>query len=337
MNTKKTAVVLINVGTPDSPDRKSVNKYLKQFLNDPEVIDIPAFFRYILVNFIIIPFRTGKSTKLYKKLWSKEGSPLLVYTKILVKKLNQQPDGNTSFYYAMRYGNPTICDVFAEIEKENYDEIIVFPMFPQYASSTTGTIKKYCNKIADDFNLIGKIKYIDQFYNHPSFIEAFAKRMNDYKPDEYDHVVFSFHGLPIRHMRKIHPQINPENCNCETELPEYGLYCYKATCYETARLIARKAGLEKDNYSVAFQSRLSKNWLSPFTDEVINGFATKGIKSVLVIAPSFVTDCLETIIEIGDEYQKLFIKKGGDQLTLVESLNDQDVWVQSIKEIIQTV
>ncbi|MFO7829640.1 MAG: ferrochelatase [Bacteroidales bacterium] len=130
MNTKKTAVVLINIGTPDKPDRKSVNKYLKQFLNDPEVIDIPAFFRYILVNFIIIPFRTGKSTKLYKKLWSKEGSPLLVYTKKLVKKLNQQPGGNTSFYYAMRYGNPTIRDVFTEIEKKNYDEIVVFPMFP---------------------------------------------------------------------------------------------------------------------------------------------------------------------------------------------------------------
>ena len=337
MNTKKIAVVLINVGTPDSPDRKSVKKYLKQFLNDPEVIDIPAFFRYILVNFIIIPFRTGKSTKLYKKLWSKEGSPLLVYTEKLLEKLNQQQDGSTNFYYAMRYGNPTIRDVFAEIEKGSYDEIVVFPMFPQYASSTTGTIKKYCNRIADDFNLIVKIKYIDQFYNHPSFVEAFATRLNVHKPDEYDHVVFSFHGLPLRQMRKIHPQINPENCNCETELPDYGHYCYKATCYETARLIALNTGITKNNYSVAFQSRLSKNWLQPFTDDILTLLAHKGIKSVLVIAPSFVTDCLETIVEIGEEYQNLFLKHGGERLTLVESLNCKDVWTQSIKEIIQTV
>ncbi|MFO7843671.1 MAG: ferrochelatase [Bacteroidales bacterium] len=329
----KKAVVLINVGTPDNPDRKSVKKYLKQFLNDPDVIDIPAFFRYILVNFIIIPFRTRKSAKLYKKLWSGEGSPLLVYTKKLVEKLNQQTDGNTSFYYAMRYGNPAIRDVFAEIEKENYDEIVVFPMFPQYASSTTGTVIKYCKKLAEKLNLVDKIRYIEQFNSHPLFVKAFTTRVNDYKPDKYDHVVFSFHGLPLRQIRKIHPEIHPENCNCVSELPEYGHYCYKATCYETTRLMAKKVGVKKENYSVAFQSRLSRNWLQPFTDEFIAQLAYEGKKSILVVAPSFVTDCLETIVEIGDEYNKLFKANGGERLTLVDSLNTTDLWVSAIKHI----
>ena len=328
------AVVLINVGTPDNPERKSVKKYLKQFLNDPEVIDIPAFFRYILVNLIIIPFRTGKSTKLYKKLWTSKGSPLLVYTKKLLEKLNQTTDGNTTYYYAMRYGSPTIRDVFAEIEKENYNEITVLPMFPQYASSTTGTVIKYCKKLAKELNLPDKIKYIEQFYNHPLFVEAFVTRVKDYKPDKYDHIVFSFHGLPLRHIRKSHPGIHPENCNCASELPEHGHYCYKATCYETARLIVEKAGLKKENYSVAFQSRLSRNWLKPFTDEVLTHLAMGGNSSVLVIAPSFVTDCLETIVEIDDEYNKLFKANGGGRLTLVDSLNATDLWVSAVRHIV---
>ncbi len=321
MNTKKTAVVLINVGTPDHPDKKWVKEYLKQFLNDPEVIDISAFLRYILVNFIIIPFRSGKSTKLYKKLWKAEGSPLLVYTQKLVKKLNQQP-GNKQYFYAMRYGNPNLRDTFSEITKLNFDEIIVFPMFPQYASSTTGSAIKFSNKIVTDLQIQEKIKYIGQFYNHPLFVNAFAERLKDYSPEKYDYVIFSFHGLPLRHIKKIHPQVNPENCNCEIAMPEYGLNCYKATCYETARLIAQKAGVNKENYSVAFQSRISKNWLNPFTDDLIKELARKGIKSVLVIAPAFVTDCLETIVEIGDEYHSLFLKDGGERLTLVVSLND---------------
>ena len=335
MNTKKTAVVLINVGTPDSPDRKSVKKYLKQFLNDPEVIDIPAFLRYILVNFMIIPFRAGTSAKLYEKLWNAEGSPLLVYTQNLVNKLNQQP-GNQQYFYAMRYGNPNLRDTFSEIKKLNYDEIVVFPMFPQYASSTTGSAIKYSDKIAAELEINDKIKYIDQFYNHPLFVNAFTGRLKSYSPDKYDYVIFSFHGLPLRHIRKIHPQVNPEDCNCEIVMPEYGHYCYKATCYETARLIAQKAGLVNDNYSVAFQSRLSNNWLSPFTDDVIKELAKKGIKSVLIIAPAFVTDCLETILEIGDEYQSLFLKHGGERLTLVESLNDWDDWAAMIPQIIDS-
>jgi ferrochelatase len=174
------------------------------------------------------------------------------------------------------------------------------------------------------------VKITGQFYSHPAFIEAFASQIKKYDPHKYDHVLFSFHGLPLRHIQKSHPEVDYVTCNCENELPAHGAFCYKATCFETTRLLTKRLNLVAGSYSVSFQSRLSKNWLTPFTDKRLEELIAAGKKKVLIVAPSFVADCLETIVEIGEEYKTLFKQLGGEELTLVESLNDNDDWIDAI-------
>ena len=180
---------------------------------------------------------------------------------------------------------------------------------------------------------IPSLHIISQFYDHPAFVEAFAKRINDYQPGNYDHILFSYHGLPNRQINKIHPQVPVHNCHCENEMPPHGSLCYRAQCFATTRLLAGKLDLPPERYSTAFQSRLSKNWMTPFADKTIVELAEKGIRKLLVVAPSFVADCLETTVEIGFEYDELFIKSGGEKLQLVESLNSEDCWVEALMEI----
>jgi len=331
---KRTAVLLINVGTPDSPSVGDVKKFLSEFLNDKRVITIPAPLRWLLVNLIIIPFRAKKSTNLYKKLWTNKGSPILHYSNRLVEKLNNSCNENTRFFVGMRYGNPSIQSALNQIKKFNPDQIIVFPLYPQYASSTTESAFDAVKKELKTLEISSEIIYINQFYNNQEFIKVFAELIRRNNPMDYDHIIFSYHGLPLSHIHALHPAINSVHCKCESEMPEHGTFCYKATCYHTTRLLASELGLEEIQYSTTFQSRLSKKWISPFTDDVIVDLAQKGVKKILVIAPSFVTDCLETIIEIENEYQKVFIKNGGQKLNLVRSLNDSDIWVDAILNIL---
>jgi len=331
---KRKAVLLINVGTPNSPEIGDVKKFLSEFLNDKRVITIPAPLRWLLVNLIIIPFRAKKSTNLYKKLWTNKGSPILHYSNRLVEKLNNSCNENTRFFVGMRYGNPSIQSALNQIKKFNPDQIIVFPLYPQYASSTTESAFDAVKKELKTLEISSEIIYINQFYNNQEFIKVFAELIRRNNPMDYDHIIFSYHGLPLSHIHALHPAINSVHCKCESEMPEHGTFCYKATCYHTTRLLASELRLEKKQYSVAFQSRLSKNWISPFTDNVIVDLAEKGIKKILVIAPSFVTDCLETIVEIEDKYRELFIKNGGQKLSLVKSLNDSDNWGDAILSII---
>ncbi len=331
----KKALILVNVGTPDSPVKKDVKAFLKPFLNDKYVIDIPWLARTLLVNGIIIPFRLNNSTKLYQRLWTENGSPLLHYQNSLTSKLNELLSENYDVYSAMRYGNPSITKALKEIKKNSYSEIVVFPMYPQYATSTTETTIQNVQKLANQLKLNVPIRFIEQFYNHPAFIKAFAENISKHNPDNYDHIIFSYHGLPVRQVNKLHPQHNGIQCRCEKELPEYGKQCYKATCYETSRLLAGKCNIKPHNYTVSFQSRLSKNWLTPFTDKVLEQLLADGKKKILVVAPAFVADCLETVVEISFEYQKDFIEKGGEKLTLVESLNDNNSWAQAIAQLIQ--
>lgn len=331
---KKTAVILINVGSPERPVRKDVRKYLSQFLNDPYVIDLPWLMRKILVNLIIIPFRAAKSTQLYQKIWSNEGSPLIVNTHKLVEKLNGINQDKYHFYAGMRYGKPSISSVIEKVKMEKFDELIIFPLFPQFATSTSGTAIEKALALIREWDPTFPIRVIRQFHDEPSFIQAFAEKIKSCEPDAYDHVLFSFHGLPNRHIHKIHPGKNVEQCECEISIPSWGKYCYKAACYETARHIAKQYGFKELNYSVAFQSRLSKNWLTPFTEDRIIELAEKGLRKVLVVAPSFVSDCLETIYEIEEEYAEVFSSHGGEQLTLVKSLNDDDAWVTSILRLV---
>ena len=337
MVTTKTAVLLINVGTPDSPSVKDVRKYLFRFLNDRRVIDIPWLLQKILVNLIIVPFRAPKSAKLYRLLWTEKGSPLLFHSNSVRIKLQEQLGFRYKVFIAMRYGNPSLHNVLDEIHSEGFTKIIVLPMFPQYASSSTGTAKAEVMDQVKRWNVIPEIKFIGQFYNNQGFIDSFAERIRFYQPERFDHIIFSYHGLPVRHISRIHPGVDCQTCTCNLQFPEHGEHCYKATCYETTRLIAAKLGLKKEDYSQGFQSRLSDKWLKPFTDKLLVQKAKEGVKNLLIVAPAFVADCLETTVEIGIDYREMFIQAGGNDLVYVESLNDMPQWISVLKEIIEKV
>ncbi|HAG15047.1 MAG TPA: ferrochelatase [Bacteroidales bacterium] len=332
-NSRK-AILLLNVGTPDKAELGSVRKYLSEFLNDPLVVDLPWLLRKILVNLIIVPFRAPKSTKLYQQVWETNGSPLLSNTLKLQTKLQAKIGGGDQVFIAMRYGNPSIRLALNQIKKGAFDQLILVPLFPQYAQSTSQTAIQEVKRLVATLNDFPPLKIVGQFYNHPEFIQAWVSRAKEYDLNLFDHFVFSFHGLPLSHIQKIHPHHDNANCMCNIEMPPNGQDCYKATCYATARQLAFALNLKTHNYSIAFQSRLSKNWLSPFTDKVILRLAKEGKKKVLIFAPSFVADCLETKVELGVEYADLFRKAGGEKLQLLESLNDTDAWVKALYAII---
>lgn len=332
---RKTAVIITNLGTPDSTKTSDVRKYLFQFLNDRRVIDIPLILQKILVNLIIVPFRAPKSAKIYRILWTDKGSPLLYYTENLVRKLNERSDGSRDYFLAMRYGNPGIPEVMEDLRAKGYDNFVVFPMYPQYASSTTGSTHQEFMDVVKKWEVIPDMTFIGQFYDDEDFIKLFANKIASYNPEEYDHVVFSYHGLPIRHVNKTHPGHKYPECRCDLKMPEFGKYCYSATCHETTRKLVKELGLSEDKYTVAFQSRLDNKWLKPFSDKVLDKLAKEGKKKVLITAPSFVADCLETNVELGVEYKEEFDEAGGEELVMVDSLNDSDEWVNVIENIIK--
>ncbi|HEX7583589.1 MAG TPA: ferrochelatase [Prolixibacteraceae bacterium] len=334
MKNKKIAVILINVGTPDEPTVKAVRRYLSEFLNDRRVIDIPLILQKILVNLIIVPFRAPKSTRLYQRLWTEKGSPLLYFSERIQDGLQQKLDSKADIFMAMRYGNPSLGKALAAIQKGSYDRLLVLPMFPQYASSTSGTAIQAVMDQVRTWNTIPEIHAINQFYDHPAFLDAFADQILSYHPEKYDHVIFTYHGLPNRHLEKNHPVESILTCNCENALPEFGRFCYKATCYQTTRELVKRLNLQPGQYSVSFQSRLLNNWMTPFTDQNLVTRANQGIKNILVVAPSFVADCLETTVEIGMEYKELFVANGGQSLRMVESLNDSPRWIAAMEEIL---
>jgi len=324
------ALILVNTGTPDSHGLKDVKKFLSEFLNDPRVIDLPLIVRKILVNLVIVPFRSQRSAGMYKKLWTKEGSPLLVNLEKLVAGLQKMTGNKCMVYGAMRYGNPSLKETLGKIKRESYNEIIIFPLYPHYASSTTGSVQDLIKKEIFTRETRPSIRFINQYYSHHLFIEAFFENIRHYDPWKYDHILFSYHSLPIRHINNVHPEISLNKCNCNERMPDYGKYCYRATCYETTRLLAEKLELNSDSFSTSFQSRLNKNWLTPFTDQVLKKLASTNKKRVLVVAPSFVADCLETIVEIQDEYKSFFQQAGGEELVLVKSLNYSQKWIDAI-------
>ena len=331
----KTCILLVNLGTPDSPSVKDVRKYLFEFLNDPRVIDIPAIARFFLVNFIIVPFRAPKSAIIYKQLWTDKGSPILIYGESVKEKLQQSLEKNFDVELAMRYRKPSLESVLERMQKKNYEKIIVFPMFPQYASATTGSIHDKVMEIISKWWVIPEIKFISQFYDNEGFINTIVERSKKYNLEEYDQVLFSYHGLPVRQVDKVYPDGSLcEEHDCEKEINQTNIFCYKATCYATTRLIAKKLNLSEDKYTVCFQSRLDKDWLEPFADKMVIEQAKKGAKKLLVFSPAFVADCLETIVEIGVEYQKLFEEHGGEKVQLVESLNDHPMWIDTLKNIV---
>ncbi|MCA1752563.1 MAG: ferrochelatase, partial [Flavobacteriales bacterium] len=263
---KKTGVLLINLGTPDSPKVSDVRKYLSEFLNDPRVIDIPTVLRAILVNLIIVPFRAPKSAKIYKELFDQSGgqSPLLVYGEIVKGKLTEQfANDNVTVELAMRYGKPSLNEVCARMEKAGYDQVIILPMFPQYASASTGSALEKAMRLIRNWYVIPELKIISQYWDNPGYIDTVVDRASKFDLKSYDHILFSYHGLPVRQVDKVYEDRRCDNHSCESEINDENRFCYKATCYATTRLIAARLGLTEKDYTVCFQSRLDKKWLEP--------------------------------------------------------------------------
>ncbi len=339
MTQKKTGVLLIQLGTPDSPKTSDVRRYLSEFLNDPRVIDLPWLGRKLLVNGIIVPFRAPKSAKIYKELFDLSGgiSPLITHTNAVAEKLQARfPNENLTVHVAMRYQNPAMYDVLEQMRHENYDHIIVMPMFPQYASASTGSAMDLAMNIIRKWWVVPQVSVINQFWDNEGYINSIVERAKAFDLSEYDHILFSYHGLPDRHVDKVYE--GSDLCSdqpCETEMNEANKFCYKATCYATTRLLASKLGISENDYTVCFQSRLNKKWLMPFSDQVVAEQAKKGAKKLLVFSPAFVSDCLETLIEIGSEYQEIFEEHGGEKVQLVPSSNSHDRFVDGLEELVR--
>ena len=336
---KKTGVLLIQLGTPDSPKTNDVRRYLSEFLNDERVIDIPWLPRKLLVNGIIVPFRAPKSAKIYKELWEIGGgvSPLLTHTLNLKEKLQHQlSNDEVTIEMAMRYQHPSMDSVLEKMRLCNYDQIIVLPLFPQYASASSGSAIKKAMKIIQEWWVIPEIKIISQFYENEGYINSIVENAKEFDLSSYDHILFSFHGLPERQVDKVYE--GSDLCGdqpCDKEVNEKNKFCYKATSYATTRLIANKLNLKEEDYTVCFQSRLDKKWLTPFSDKVVEDWAKKGAKRLLVFSPAFVADCLETIIEIGSEYQEIFEKFGGEQVHLVKRSNDNPIFIEGLVTLLK--
>jgi len=332
----KTTVLLINLGTPDSPSVPDVRSYLGQFLNDPRVVDLPWLVRKILVNLIIVPFRAPKSAKIYQKLWTDKGSPIIFHGEKVQQLLQEKLGESYTVELAMRYKNPAIPEVLERIRKSNPDRIIVVPLFPQYASASTGSALQEVMDVIRDWWVIPELKFISQYWDHPLFIKALAERGKQYDWREFDHVLFSYHGLPERQVDKVYDDGLCRDQDCESVITDENKYCYKAACYGTTRLLAQELGIPEENYTVCFQSRLDKKWLEPFSDKIVVEQAEKGAKKLLVFSPAFVADCLETTIEISDEYQLLFEQHGGEKIQLVESLNDHPAWIEALEALVKS-
>jgi ferrochelatase len=331
----KTTVLLINLGTPDSPSVSDVRNYLGQFLNDPRVVDLPWLLRKILVNLIIVPFRAPKSAKIYQKLWTEDGSPIITHGKKVRALLQEKLGGGYSVELAMRYKNPSVPDVLERIRQSNPDRIVVLPLFPQYASASTGSALVEVMDVVRKWWVIPELSFISQYWDHPAFVKALIERGREYDWREYDHVLFSYHGLPERQVNKVYDTGLCQDHDCEHEITDENKYCYKAACYGTTRLLAQGLGIPEENYTVCFQSRLDKKWLEPFSDKVVIEQAEKGATKLLVFSPAFVADCLETTIEIEDEYQVLFAEHGGEKIQLVESLNDHPAWIEALEQLVK--
>jgi ferrochelatase len=292
-----------------------------------------------LVNGIIVPFRAPKSTKVYKELWqhSKGVSPLLSHTESLTNLLQDRfKSDDVKIEFAMRYQNPSMDLVLGKMKKDNYDKIILLPLFPQYASASTGSAIEKAMSIIQKWWVIPEISIISQFYNNAGYINSIVENASQFDLKEYDHILFSYHGLPERQVDKVYEETDLcADQPCESEINEKNKFCYKATSYATTRLIAEKMELSKDDYTVCFQSRLDKKWLTPFSDKVVEEWGKKGAKKLLVFSPAFVADCLETIIEIGEEYQEIFVKNGGQKVQLVPSSNSNSHFINGLEELIR--
>ena len=333
----KTGVLVVNLGTPDSPTRYDVYRYLREFLTDRRVIDYPWVARQALVQGVIAPFRSGSSAKLYQELWTEEGSPLKVYGERLVEQVQPLLGDEYLVRLAMRYQEPSIRAAIRELLAEDIDRLVVFSLFPQYASATVGSVHDEVMRVLREEENIPELVLLRDYYDHPGLLRCFADNARAFDLDAYDHVLFSFHGLPERQLRKAdRHQHCTKVADCCGSIGRHNQYCYSAQSHATARGIAELLGLPRERYSVCFQSRLGpEKWASPYTSDVIKARRELGDTRLLVLCPAFTADCLETVIEISDEYKEEFEELGGEVLDLVPSLNADPAWAEVVAGMIR--
>jgi ferrochelatase len=330
-------VLLINLGTPDAPTPEAVGSYLREFLMDGFVIDVPKPLRWFLVNVMIVPRRKVKSARAYQKVQLPGGSPLLVYTRELAEQLAARLATDGDGYvveYAMRYGNPSIEASLVKLHSQDLSRIIVLPLYPQYAESSFETAVVETKRVARQLGCADRLSFFSPFYHRPEFINACARRVaEDNEKQSPEHIVFSFHSLPERHLKRL--DATGDHClgnsTCCDQVSAANHNCYRAQCMFTARAIAAELGLKEDGYTVSFQSRLGRaKWLGPPTEDVLRDLARRGVKRIAVSCPSFVADCLETVEEMGIRGRQTFIDAGGEELRLIPSLNADPFWVEAV-------
>lgn len=332
---KKTGVLLVNLGTPKSFKEKDVFCYLSEFLTDKRVLGFSWLRRFFLANGCIIPLRYKQSARQYRTLWTDKGSPLLVHSQEIKQSLQEVLGDSYRVILAMRYQHPSIQEALEDFRKEPVDELIIVPLFPQYASATTGSIYQKVMECIKDWFVFPKLKFIDHFFDHPAVIDAYCARAGQYSLLTYDHVLFSFHGLPESQIQSADVSGECLSKHCCQNLCEKNRFCYKTQCYATAHAIASKLALKEGGYTICFQSRLGKQpWIQPYFSDVLKHRAALGNKRLLVFSPSFVCDCLETTYEIGIEYNREFQRLGGIELQLVEGLNNHPFWIEALRCIV---
>lgn len=324
-------LLLVNLGTPDSPKVKDVRKYLMEFLSDPMVIDTHPLLRWLLVHLVIAPFRSRSSSKLYKKLWTERGSPLLYHGIDLKFQLSRLLGTQWKVAFGMRYGNPSIENAIKAVM--NTEDLTIFLLFPQYSMAAFESAKVKVNAELSRLGYTGKVNFVSPYFDHPAFIKVFSDLARPLVAN-YKKVFFTFHGLPVRHCRKSSP--GSAKCtidkNCCDSIREDNKNCYRAQCFATARAIAKE--LDLNEFEVVFQSRFGRDpYIQPFADQRLFESVNDGIDSVLYISPSFTADCLETVEEVGAGFKSEFLQRGGKRFLLVESLNSSPEWGKAILEI----
>ncbi|MDP0562750.1 MAG: ferrochelatase [Candidatus Endonucleobacter sp. (ex Gigantidas childressi)] len=328
--TTNRGILLVNLGSPDSPSVTSVRRYLNEFLMDGNVVDLPWLLRRILVSLFVLPTRPIKSAKAYQLVWTKNGSPLISHSKALAQKVAQQIDMPVEL--AMRYGQPNMQDAITNLAKHpGISEILLFPLYPHYAMSTVKTVIQRAKEVITNSNLPVTLAVHSAFYDQECYISALVESALPWLKQDYDHLVFSFHGVPIQHILK--DDASGQHClkkqNCCSKTNDAHKTCYRHQVYRTATCFIEQAGIPAGKYTVAFQSRFGKaKWLAPNTVDILRKLAQQGAKKVLIICPSFVSDCVETLEEIDIAAKQMFIEAGGESLKLIPCLNEHQSWVR---------
>ena len=329
----------MNLGTPDSPRTADVRRYLREFLSDPRVIDINPVGRWLLLNLVILPFRPARSGAAYRSIWTEQGSPLLVHSRQLTQEVQRALGPDFVVELAMRYGAPSIPSALAKLQAARPGKIVVLPLFPQYSSAATGSAVDRVYEIVGKSWNVPPVETVGAFYDDPGFIAAFTevarRHLHAFNPD---FVLFSYHGLPERHVKK--SDLGGAHClqspGCCDAIVSDNRYCYRAHCFATTRALAAKLGLPAERHSVSFQSRLGRTpWVKPYTDEVLPQLASAGNKRLAVLCPAFVADCLETVEEIGIRARQQWQSLGGQDLLLVPSLNAEPAWVDTVTRLVR--